>query len=137
MKVETQGFSGKVTKLAKVYTNDPKDKLQNISIQAMIRPLIEVTPPAIVLKGQAGQVVEQTVEIRSNSEKPLQLEPLFFDLENKVAYSLEEIQPGILYRVRLSNVPGLSGIVHGTLTLKTNYPERPELYIRVGCKFPE
>jgi hypothetical protein len=87
------------------------------------------------LEGKAGEVVNRTAEIRAEKDSPLRLDPFHFDLGEKVTYSLEEVEPGKLYRAHFSNVPGLSGISYGQLRLKTNYPEKPEIRIRIRYNF--
>ncbi|MBN1103361.1 MAG: hypothetical protein JXL84_08120, partial [Deltaproteobacteria bacterium] len=80
-------------------------------------------------------VAQTMVEIRAEKSKALRLEPSFFDLEGKVAYTLEEVQPGKCYRAHFTSQPGRPGIYYGFLKLKTNYPERPEVSIRIRGKF--
>ena len=135
MTVDTKGYTGKVRKSAKIYTNDPKDKFHYISIEAMIRPAITVSPESVHLEGKAGQVAERFVEIRAEKKMALRLEPISFDLDQKVTYRVEEVQRGKLFRVHFSNRPGPEGIYHGFLRLKTNYPEKPEVNIRIRGKF--
>lgn len=135
MRVDTRGYTGKVRKSAKVYVNNPQDRFHYISIEALVKPAVSVRPQAVFLEGRAGDVARQSVEIRAEKKRALRLEPSRFDLENKVTYTLEEVQPGVLYRVHFTNVPSPAGITHGFLTLKTNYPEKPEVSIRIRCKF--
>jgi hypothetical protein len=89
----------------------------------------------IYLEGQQDQVVKGSVEIKGVKGRELNLEPSHFDLQNKVVYTIEDVEPGKRYIVHFSNVPGLSGIAYGNLRLKTNYPEKPEVSIRIRCKF--
>lgn len=135
MTVDTSGYTGKVRKSAKIYINNPKDKFHYISIEALIKPAITVSPESVHLDGKAGEVVVKSVEIRAEKKNALRLEPLAFDLEQKVTYTVEEIQRGRLYRVHFTNRPGPAEIYRGFLKLKTNYPEKPELSIRIRGKF--
>jgi hypothetical protein len=135
LKVETHGYSGRIAKAAQVYSNDPGEKVVNIALEATIQQLLSLTPSTIFLAGQSGQTAVGFVMIRAETDRPLHLQPVRFDLQDKVNYSLEEVEPGRLYRVQFSSVPGLSGIVAGNLSLKTNYPEKPEVTIRIRGKF--
>lgn len=137
MRVEAQGYTGKVSKSATVYTNEPQGNSHTITLEAFIRPLISIMPESLFLEGQTGQVVKGSVQIRAEAEKELHLEPVQFDLESKVVYSIEEVKPGKLFMLHFSNVPGLTGMIHGTLRLKTNYPEKPEVNVRIRCRFRE
>lgn len=135
MKVDTWRYSGRISKTATIHSNDPRARSRTIALEAYVRPLIRLKPTAVNLEGKAGEVVKGTVEIRTEKDSPLRLGPVHFDLQEKVTYTLEEVEQGRLYRVHFSSVPGLSGYSHGRLTLKTNYPERPEITIRVRCRF--
>jgi len=135
--VDTRGFKGKVRKAAKVYTNNPSERFHYISIEAFVKTAISVQPEQVFLDGKAGEVVERVVDIKAEKKEALRIEPADFDLEKKVTYTVEEVQPGRHFRIRLSNRPGPAGISHGFLRLKTNYPEKPELSIRIRCKFRE
>ena len=135
MTVDTKGYSGKVTKSAKVYVNSLKDKLHYITVEAFIRPAITVSPGNVQLYGKPGQVVEQIVEIRAEKKRALRLDPIAFDLEQKVAYTLEEVQRGRLFRVHFTNRPGPPELYRGFLRLKTNYPEKPVVTIPIRGRF--
>ena len=135
MTVDTKGYSGKVTKSAKVYVNSLKDKLHYITVEAFIRPAITVSPGNVQLYGKPGQVVEQIVEIRAEKKRALRLDPIAFDLEQKVAYTLEEVQRGRLFRVHFTNRPGPPELYRGFLRLKTNYPEKPVVTIQIRGRF--
>jgi len=48
-----------------------------------------------------------------------------------VTYRIEEVEPGRIFRVHFTSIPGPSGNYRGILKLKTNYPEKPEITIRI------
>jgi len=133
--VDTTGYPGKVRKTAKIYINNPGDKVHYISVEAQVRPVITVSPESVYLEGKAGEVVEKIVEIRAEKKKSLRLEPLPFDLDQKIAFRLEEVQRGKIYRVYFTNRPGPAENYRGFLKLKTNYPEKAELAIPIRGKF--
>jgi len=135
LKVDTRGYSGRVHKSATVHSNDPRSKSRLITLEASIRPLISIAPAVVYLEGKAGQIVKTSVEIKGKKGRNLTLEPFHFDLQDKVVYTLEEIEPGTRYTVHFSNVQDLSGTSFGLLRLKTNYPEKPEVSIRIRCRF--
>lgn len=137
MKLNTQGYSGKVSKSTQVHSNDPKDRVLDITLEATIRQLLSVAPASIFLEGRKDRTVTGSVVIRAGTDEPLRLEPAGFDLQDKIEYTVEEVEPGKVYRVHLSSLPGLSGIVTGTLSFRTGYPERPIVTIRIRCRFRE
>ena len=133
--MDTKGYWGKIRKTAKVYTNERSDKYHYISIEAFIKTTISVSPEAVHLEGPAGQPVQTTVEIRAERKEPLRLQVAHFDLHEKVAYTIEEVQKGKVYRVHFSNLSKAAEMYHGFLNLGTNYSEKPEISIRIRGKF--
>jgi len=121
--------------MAKVYSNDPNNNLETLSMKAFIKVPIHLSTKVVYLRGLAGQTITKTVEIRAEEEKPLKVEPGHFNLSEKVAYNIEEVEPGKIFKVRFSSIPGILGTHRGFLKLKTNYPEKPEITIRIRTKF--
>jgi hypothetical protein len=89
----------------------------------------------VYLLGRAGQTMTRSVKIKAELDKPLTLEPTHFDLSSKVIFRIEELEKGKTFIIHFTNIPGPDEIYHGFLKLKTNYPEKPELAIRVRGKF--
>lgn len=83
----------------------------------------------------AGQTTARTVQIKAELDKPLKLEPTLFDLSSKVIFKIEELEVGKTFLIRFTNIPGSAETYHGVLKLRTNYPEKPEISIRVRGKF--
>jgi hypothetical protein len=65
----------------------------------------------------------------------LVIQPKQFDLEGKVDYRLEETQKGKSFCVTLRNLPGPFDSYRGSLTFRTNFPEKPELTIWIFGRF--
>ena len=123
LQVKTTGYQGKITRGAKVYSNDPRSQIETISIGVFVRVSIRVSPRSVNFRGEAGQIFTKTVHIRSGLKKPLSLEPANFDLDKKVQYRIEPIQEGKNFRVVFTNIPGSAGTYRGFLKLKTNYTD--------------
>ena len=135
LKINTKGYQGKIRKKAKVYTNDPRNKFEVLRIEAFVKAVISVSPKYISLKGMADRKITKTVRVRAQEDKPLKLEPSHFNLSNKVDYRIEEVEAGREFRIHFTSIPDNVGIYRGFLKLKTNYPERPEITIRIKGKF--
>jgi hypothetical protein len=86
------------------------------------------------LYGKEGAIVTKNVEITAGLDKPLTLEPVRFDLEGKATYKIDEIERGKKFIVRFSNVPGAASF-SGSLSLITNYDEKPTITIKVRGRF--
>ncbi len=137
MRVDTQNYQGKITKTAKVYSNDPGHQLELLTITAFVKVPIYLSTRYVYLVGQAGQTTTRTIKIRGELVKPLKLEPAQFDLSSKVIYRMEEVEVGKTFLLHFTNIPGSAETYYGELKLKTNYPEKPEISIRIRGKFRE
>jgi hypothetical protein len=134
LKVNTRGYQGKIRKRAKVYTNDPRRNVEVLSIKAFVKVPIYLSSKYVYLRGLAGRKITKTVRIRAEGNKLLKLEQSHFDLSKKVTYRIEEVEAGRIFKVHFTSIPGPAGTYQGVLKLKTNYPERPEITIRVMGK---
>ena len=135
LKIDTRGYQDKVHKSARVYSNDPKTPVMTLGLDVFVKVPIFVSTRYVRLEGLPGDKVTKTVEIKAQKEKPLTLEPLSFNLDAKATYRIEEITPGKGYKVSFTNISGVPETYLGYLRLKTNYPEKPEISIRVRGKF--
>jgi len=135
LKIKTKGYQGEIRKRAKVHTNDPRKKVEVLTIRAFVKALIYVSPKYVRLRGMKGQEVTKTVRVSTEEDKPLKLEPSDFNLSGKVAYRIEEVEAGREFRIHFTSIPDTVGIYRGFLKLKTNYPERPEIIIWIKAKF--
>ena len=68
-------------------------------------------------------------------EKPLKIELIGFDLDGKVNYLIETLETDRVYRVSFKNIPGPAATFRGSLRLKTNYTNKPEIVIPVRANF--
>jgi hypothetical protein len=133
--VNTQNYQGKITKTAKVHSNDPARQVEILRITAFVKVPIYISTRYVYLVGQAGQTTTRSVKIRAELDKPLKLEPAHFDLSSKVIFRMEEVEPGKTFLIHFTNIPGTEKIYYGFLKLRTNYPEKPEISIRIRGKF--
>jgi hypothetical protein len=135
LKVDTSGYQGNVRKTARVYSNDPSNRLETITLSAYVKVPILVSSKLVYLHGKAAEAVEKTVQVTGELDKPLKIEPLEFNLTNKLAYKIEAVKPGKLYQVRFTSIPNTGDSFQGILKLKTNYPEKPEITIYIRGRF--
>ena len=131
MKVNTNAYQGSISKTAKVYTNDPLHKIEVLRITAFIKASIYLSTSYVYLRGLAAQPITKTIRIKAGEDKPLRLELSHFDLSEKVTYRIEEVEAGKVFRIYFTSIPGPPKTYQGVLKLKTNYPEKPEITIRI------
>lgn len=135
MKVDTHGYRGKIHKSANVFTNDPKNPITTLVLEGVVKVPIFVSSQYVRLEGAPGAKVTRSIEIQAEKKKPLSLEVVAFNLDKEATYHIEEITPGKAFKVSFTNVWGISGTYLGFLRLKTNYPEKPEITIRIRGQF--
>ena len=73
--------------------------------------------------------------VTAKEDKPLKLEPVSFDLAEKVSYFIEEVEPGRVFSIHFRNLPVPAGSFRGMLSLKTNYEDKPEISIPIRARF--
>ena len=137
LRLDTRGYEGRIAKFTRVLSNDPEHKIVLLTMEAEVWTPIKLSKGYVVFKGKAGETLSEGIDIRAGMEKPLSLEPEAFDLEEQVAYRIEEVEAGRHFRIHFSSLPGPVCRYHGTLRLVTNYPEKPEIEIRIRARFKD
>jgi hypothetical protein len=135
LKINTRGYRGDILKRARIYTNEPGNRYQAVSIKVLVKVPIYVTSQHVDLRGPADRRITASVTVKGDGTKDLKLEETEFTLNEKVTYTLEEVQAGKLYKIHFTRLPGEVGVYRGILKLKTTYPENPELAIRITAQF--
>ena len=131
LQIETEGYQGNIKKSARVYTNEPEKKPISLRMKAFVKVPIKVSPRYVYLSGPEGKSITRVVEIKAELEKPLVLNPVQFNLDEKLEYTLEETEKGKRFHVNFRSNPGVKQAYRGFLKFKTNYPEKPELIIQI------
>lgn len=134
MRINTKGYQGEIRKRARIFTNDPRKKVEVVDIKAFVKAPIYLSPKFVYLRGPAGQKVSRTVSVRAGEERSLKLEEVGFNLGTRVTYTIEEVESGRFFRLRFTTIPGPPGNYRGVLRLKTNYPERPQIAIPIMAR---
>jgi hypothetical protein len=135
LRVKTRGYQGNILKRARVYTNEKGRGFETVSIKAFVNVPIYVTSRYVHLRGPADRKVVAMVTVRGDGTKHLALEESQFTLADEVAYRIEEVKAGKLFRLHFTRMPGNVGSHRGVLKLKTNYPEQPELTIWITAQY--
>ncbi|MFZ0450235.1 MAG: hypothetical protein WAL98_13430 [Desulfatiglandaceae bacterium] len=65
----------------------------------------------------------------------MKITPTAFNLADKLTYTIEEVEKDRHFRIKFTTLPGTTGRINGFLNLKTNYPQKPEVAIRVRGRF--
>jgi hypothetical protein len=134
VKVTTEGYEGPIEKTARIYSNDPAMGETFFKITANVRVPIHLSTYYVLIAGGEERAATKTVEIKAQLDKPLTLTPTAFNLDEKLTYSLEEVEKGRRYLLHFKPLPGASGSHQGFLKLRTSYKEKPELTIRIRVR---
>jgi len=135
IEIDTNGFQGPERWVARIFSNDPKWKEAVLDLRAQVKPVITITGAPVFLGGKKKAPTTAEVEIRTELDRDLILTPEKFTLSGKVTYSLEEIQKGRRYRVSFQNVTRKRENYRGSLKLKTNFAEKPDVTIMIIGRF--
>ena len=135
VRIKTNNVKGKIKKSLRVYANDPASASEILTVTASIRPILDVNPRSVYLKGNEDETQSAEVIITGTEERPLMLEVIYFDLIKIVEYSIETVEENKIYKLSFHNLPGADKKFKGKLKLKTNYPEKPEILINIRGRF--
>ncbi|MCJ7593929.1 MAG: hypothetical protein MUO52_04040 [Desulfobacterales bacterium] len=131
LSVRTRGYRGAHRWTAKVTTDDANLGLFYLETKAFVHVPVSVSANYVYLNAKEGRGTTKGVVVRAGLERPLTLETDRFSLEGKVSYRIEEIEKGKTYRVLFEHIPSPPGSYRGFLSLRTNYPEKPEVTIQI------
>ena len=131
VKFRTKGLQGNTSRVFRVYTNDPNNRIVKLMIKAFVKVPIYISSRYVNIYGKEDQDISRTVEIRAELDRPLQITPVRFNLEEKLSYAIEEIEAGRKFHIHFSRFPGPAEISKGFLELRTNYPEKRQILLRI------
>ena len=112
-------------------SDDPANPRIVLQVEGTVKPLIEVRPEkTIYFQGTADALKEKTIDLITNS-KLFHIGKVDDDLDKKVLYKLETVEDGKHYRLTVSNNTSM-GNYRGSITLYTDFSEKPELTVWVN-----
>lgn len=131
MKLDLRGFQGYLKKNAAIVSDDPANPRMIVQVEGSVRPLIWIRPEkAVGFHGMAAGLEEKAVDLVTAS-KPFHIRKMSDNLEKKAHYRLDTVEDGKHYRLRINN-SAKRGTYRGSITLHTDFPEKPELTIWVN-----
>ncbi len=131
VEVKTARLWGNIKKSARVFSNDPERAQITIGMKGTIWAPIDLTPRYANLKGVIGEAVEAVVHLRGRKKEALVMKVAAVSIPDKVAVELKELENGHSYELKVKNKAQEGGKYTGQVKLTTNYPEMPELIVRV------
>jgi hypothetical protein len=132
LEIRTTGYDGNVNKSARVTTNDPKNAQVTVSMKGEVWTPIQLKPSYAQLKGTVGDEIQQVLVIQAKKEEPLNVKLESISIPEQVSAELEETEKGRSYKLTVKNKVKGEATYGGQIKLTTNYPEKPEIVIRVS-----
>ena len=131
--VHTAAFSGPIHKTIMVATNDPKMANFQLSIKAVVKSILNVSPQenqnfGLVFKGQS---MEKTFDIKSSDGKPFEITSVQAQ-DNNLKYDLSQAKDhqSAVFKVMLPADHPV-GPINGRFTLMTTHPKVHTLNLNV------
>ena len=135
LQVNTRGFQGRITKAARVTTNDPRQRQAKIYLAIDVRAHIIVEPGSrIVLRGIVGDDIQSVLRIRSFDNHPFEITRIDTDLRSVIDYQLNRTDDGKAYTLKVRSKATGQRIASGFLTLHTNHPKKKALKLSVHLR---
>lgn len=130
VKIDLKGFRNNIKKTATLESNDSLSPKTILTMEGVVRPLIDVQPePLVSFRKNADASNEKTLDLVTASE-PFHIIKVANGLEGKVSYQLETVQDGKHYRIKVSNLLS-QGQYAGALTIYTDMDRKKEFNIYV------
>jgi hypothetical protein len=100
-------------------------------MQGEILSYIDVLPRQLTMRGDGTKKLTGEVNINSHLDKPLELTPESFTLDDKLSYTFEEVEKGKTFKFTFATKDVPETGYRGTMKVKTNSPEKPELRLNI------
>ena len=131
LQIETKDFNKRIRKTANVFSNDPKNPKLTIVIAGNLWVPILVSANRVILRGLVQEDITNTVMIKGQKQKPLELEVNFMSPGDKATVELHKQSEDGGFAAVFKNILKDEGFYVGELKLKTNYADHPEIRIQI------
>jgi hypothetical protein len=136
LQVNTNGLQGRLTKSARMTTNDPRQSSTKLYLSINVRAHILVEPgPKILLQGIVGDDIQRVVHIHSAENEPFEITRINTNLRSVIDYKLSRKDDGREYDLQVISRASDQKSASGFLTLYTNHPKKQvvklSVYLRV------
>ena len=132
LELNTKDKQGKIHQTARVFTNDPKTPELTIGMKGNVWAPVHIKPKHAHLKGTLGEKTGTVVRLKGQKEEPLTVKFVSVSIPDKVDVDLKEEEKGRTWDLHVNNKITQATNYKGLIKLSTNYPEKPELTIRVS-----
>jgi Protein of unknown function (DUF1573) len=139
-KVDTAEFTGPITKSMLVMTNDPNDPTTTLVVKATVQPYLEILPrPLVRFNAIQGEAASNDVTLVADKEREFKVTKVEANVPyltaSVKALGKDELVPDkgkTQYDISINLAPNAPvGPVNGMVTVFTDYPEAPQVKVRV------
>jgi hypothetical protein len=135
LQVNTRGFQGRITKGARVTTNDPRQRHAKVFLSIDVRSHIVVEPgPRVILRGIVGDDIRRVISIRAADDRPLEITRIDTNLGSVIDYTLTAGDGGRRYRLEVASKATGRRSASGFLALHTNHPKKKTVKLSVHVR---
>jgi hypothetical protein len=135
LQVNTTGYRGKITKSARVTSNDPAQRKSKIYLAMNVRSYLVVEPGTkIVLRGTVGEDVRRVVRIRPVDDQPLEITKVQSNLGSAIDYKLNRKDESNQYELEVVSKATERKTASGFITLHTNHPKKKVVKLSVHIR---
>jgi len=132
LELNTKDKQGTIHQTARVFSNDPKTSELTIGMKGNVWTPIHLSPKYARLTGVLGEKTKAIIRLRSQKQEPLTLKLVSVSIPDKVDVELRETEKGKAWELQVDNKVNGQTNYTGQIKLMTNYPEKPELTIRIS-----
>lgn len=133
MSLSNDAKVGALSDYVTVHTNHVKQKIVQIPVSGFVRPVVAVTPPVADFgEIEIKEPLRKALNIRNFATEPIKVTGINLTGAKGVETSLESLEEGREYQVRIILGPGLAkGPFNGKLTINTDSPKAPHLEVEL------
>lgn len=130
LQVSTKGYGGKtIKKTATLYSNDPEEKSLKLKISGTVEVFADISPKSIKFVGTTGEKLREVVQIVPSEAHPFHIVGEPETSKDTYRCTLEEKDGK--YILTAENLATEATTYFGTVVMKTDLPEYPEISISV------
>lgn len=138
LSLKSEALHDKFNKTVTVTTNEKDNATVKLTLVGTAKQKVEMSPSSISFGSvRFNDVIEKTVELKNNTDKPLELKLGDTDKTMPFSYQLTEKDKGKVYELKIATVPPIKEGTHNAeVALSTNFEDKQELKLRVSAVVP-
>ncbi|NUN68189.1 MAG: DUF1573 domain-containing protein [Bacteroidetes bacterium] len=128
------GFSGRITKIVTIRTNDPRQPYSEARITGTVTSVLETVPPMQVVNfggSPVGTTTTVDITFRNTLDEPVTITRIAVpDTAVRTAFTAAEVAPGAVVSIPFTFTPANRTFTENYLYIHTSDPRQPKLPVR-------